>query len=416
MCKHLTVIIILISICQGCKSSIKDYVKSNTVSIDNIDTTSENYEDLEPIGKAIGNARIVMLGEQDHGDAPTFLAKTRLVKYLHEKKGFNVLAFESDFFALTKGWDELPKNKPVIDTFLRKNIFSIWTGCDACHHLFYDYIPSTFSTDNPLNIAGFDNQVCLAYSKENLSKQIDSVFIKLNLPLAQNKTEKDSTLFCINILINSYGPIPDSIYSVIESKLNTAKKQLSVKTAKNDYWVLVISNLIELNNQYRTFSKRYIQSNFIRDKQMDVNLNWICNEKYPNEKIIVWAANGHIMKYTDSIKSKRVFMNMGTLFAKNNSSNTYVMGFTSFHGEAGRITIKNKYRLASPAINSFERWIDKDYQYSFTDFKKYNETHPANQTSFRMKGAGHFSINTYWNKVFDGVFFIRDMYPCKQIQ
>ena len=78
---------------------IKNFVQQNQRSISTISPDSINYEDLDPIGNAIGNSTIVMLGEQDHGDAPTFLAKTRLIKYLHEKKGFNVLAFESDFFA-----------------------------------------------------------------------------------------------------------------------------------------------------------------------------------------------------------------------------------------------------------------------------------------------------------------------------
>jgi erythromycin esterase-like protein len=72
---------------------IRDYVKSNTVRLSSINPDSIDYSDLAPIGRAIGDARVVMLGEQDHGDAPTFLAKARLIKYLHEKKGFNVLAF-----------------------------------------------------------------------------------------------------------------------------------------------------------------------------------------------------------------------------------------------------------------------------------------------------------------------------------
>src|SRR5689334_22673852 len=85
------------------QTNFKKYTQENTIQITSINPDSFFNSDLEYIGKAIGNSKIVMLGEQDHGDAPTFLAKTRIVKYLHEKKGFNVLAFESDFFGLNYG-------------------------------------------------------------------------------------------------------------------------------------------------------------------------------------------------------------------------------------------------------------------------------------------------------------------------
>src|SRR5262245_4385391 len=102
---------------------IKRYTKQNSNKIKTIEPDSVDYSDLEVIGDAIGNARVVMLGEQDHGDAPTFLAKTRIIKYLHEKKGFNVLAFESDFFGLNEGWDKLPKEKNNCILFSHLNIF-----------------------------------------------------------------------------------------------------------------------------------------------------------------------------------------------------------------------------------------------------------------------------------------------------
>ena len=38
--------------------------------------------DLQPFAQAIGQARVVALGEQTHGGAEEFLLKTRLVKYL----------------------------------------------------------------------------------------------------------------------------------------------------------------------------------------------------------------------------------------------------------------------------------------------------------------------------------------------
>lgn len=95
-----TFISVALSACV--QKDIKQFVVENRVDILSISPDSTDFSDLEAIGKAIGDSRIVMLGEQDHGDAPTFLAKTRLIKYLHEQKGFNVLAFESDFFALNE--------------------------------------------------------------------------------------------------------------------------------------------------------------------------------------------------------------------------------------------------------------------------------------------------------------------------
>ena len=72
------------------QNNIKKYVPENTVQIKTVQPDSINFSDLEIFGNSIGDSKIVMLGEQDYGDAPTFLAKTRLIKYLREKKRFNV--------------------------------------------------------------------------------------------------------------------------------------------------------------------------------------------------------------------------------------------------------------------------------------------------------------------------------------
>ena len=112
MHKLLTLFLIFATTVIFGQQKIKEYVLHNSIRISSISPDSTNYDDLSAIGNSIGNAQIVMLGEQDHGDASTFLAKTRLIKYLHEKKGFNVLAFESDFFGLNYGWNDLNKSKP----------------------------------------------------------------------------------------------------------------------------------------------------------------------------------------------------------------------------------------------------------------------------------------------------------------
>ncbi len=63
-----------------------------------VDPAQADDSDLKTFAEAIGDARVVALGEQTHGGREEFLLKTRLLKYLHEKMGFDVLLLESGFY------------------------------------------------------------------------------------------------------------------------------------------------------------------------------------------------------------------------------------------------------------------------------------------------------------------------------
>src|SRR5258707_1034052 len=72
-----------------------------------IEAADTDYSDLQGLRAAVGGARIVLLGEQTHGEGSTFTAKIRLIKFLHEKMGFEVLAFESGLYDCARIWENV---------------------------------------------------------------------------------------------------------------------------------------------------------------------------------------------------------------------------------------------------------------------------------------------------------------------
>lgn len=402
---------------QANAQTVKDYVKQNAVTIKTIEPDSADYTDLEPIGNAIGDAKVVMLGEQDHGDAPTFLAKTRLIKYLHEKKGFNVLAFESDFFGLNDGWDRLPKQELAIDSFLWQNIFPIWTACKSCGNLFFNYVPATWKTKSPLTITGFDSQQYLYYSLRHLGKRLDTVLRSFNLPVTKRIDYRSKIIPLIDAS-KVWTLKPPADISRIDSclqYLQDIKTELKTVTSADDFWRYVTDNMIQQTQAAKLFALTKKQAVNARDARMAANLQWLADVKFKNEKIIVWAADYHTMRQGTNMKEQ--FFNadtvMGDVFAKNEkSAKIYSLGFTSYSGQAGRLGTK-PHKIYEPRGKGFETWLNEKDEYAFVDFEKFNSQNSTADEYFYMKALGHINYLAKWNHVFDEVFFIRNMYPCE---
>jgi hypothetical protein len=63
------------------------------------DPTVGDFRDLEQLAPALRRASVVALGEATHADGTSFALKSRLVRYLHERMGFHVLAWEAGLFS-----------------------------------------------------------------------------------------------------------------------------------------------------------------------------------------------------------------------------------------------------------------------------------------------------------------------------
>lgn len=387
------------------------------VQIKDISPYNEDYSELEAIGDAIGDAKIVMLGEQGHGDAPTFLAKSKIIKYLHEEKGFNVVAFEADFFGLNAGWDSLYKTDAAIDSFVRGNILPLWTACDACQEFLFEYLPGTFQTDHPLQLSGFDSQLYLNYSVDSLSSKLDSVFRYYDLPVTRTPEYTAVILPYIDSTTLWYQPFIDTNQFAKSHEYYTQiRQELLTKLSKDSFWVLIMDNLIAANTQFSIYSTKgkTVPYYEVRDKQMADNIAWLSRVKYPDEKIIIWAHNFHISKQNlDTNESSYGKTSMGGFMSRDSAliAQTYVLGFTSYSGSYG--TIWGPLFSTRHKKKSFESWVDDSYFYGFLDFTPYPGNHSE---EFWMKGETHYHFKEAWMQKYDGYFYIRTMYPCMMMK
>lgn len=396
----LNIILLISSI--GNSQSIKKYVKENFNEVKSINPLDTVYEDLKIIGEAIGESKIVFLGEQEHGDTKTIDIKIRLIKYLHEKHGFNVLAFESDFFALNQC---SPENS-------LENIHGVWKGCNQ-HNILGSYIHETLDSKNPIQVTGFDCRHHSSYSKQHLVNDLDSIFHIANIPFIKSKNYNSFQSSLEHILQNEYESKIDSAkQKLFYSWLDTIQTQLRLSQFDSkDFWKQELLNLEQMvNNSLSTDLNETVFSN-IRDRQMAENLLWLTDTKFKNEKIIVWAASFHIAKNVMKIEDFKTYVNdfenedlvtMGDLFNKRFIGESYFLGFTSYEGT---------YRygvLKAPSRHSFESILYKEgYDYGFINFKNCKSFKP-----FMMNGTNHVPYKSDWSKNFDGIFYIREMNSC----
>jgi erythromycin esterase len=369
------------------QEDIEKYVKNNHITIETI-SNDTNYSGYEAIAKAIGDKRVVMLGEQDHGDAPSFLAKTKIIKYLHEKKDFNVLAFESDFFSLTKGQEEIMNDSIRFRKYIQGNIFPIWPYCDACSDLFYQYLPAVFVSPSPITVTGFDNQLHGWYTRRKIVWYLDSILNLLQTEIPQYETTRIQLLAWTDSLTKNYGKkfgqkdLFDSYATWMQQVVG-----IWVKKKGEDYTSRLLRSMIAFNNQsFHFYQYKWWEGGIIRDREMAANLDWLVNVKYKNEKIIVWAASGHIVKNSSKINGV-VHGTMGSFFCDipGNETQTYIIGFASAAGRAGRINMK-QYDVTPPRRKAFETWFGTK-SFTFIDFLPYRTT--GGNEAFLMKPMGH---------------------------
>jgi erythromycin esterase len=274
--------------------------------------------DLAAFGVAVGDARIVALGEASHGTHEFFRMKHRLFEYLVREKGFTV-------FALEANWPE----SEAVDRYIKEGegspraalagmYFWTWqTGemVDLIEWIrAFNKAPGKHPT---LSFTSFDMQtptVAAAKALEFLKKYApDQAGIAAADYAADPGVDRASAVL--------------KIFDSHRAEMARASSEEEWLAARQAAAIVVQAATLKLPGTSVAY----------RDQAMASNVEWLAGQLYPNEKIVLWAHNGHVSTWASGDVPKP----MGAWLRERYGKQLYVAGFAYRRGEVRAIGIRN---------------------------------------------------------------------------
>jgi erythromycin esterase-like protein len=135
------------------------WLARNAVTVRSIDPHDQDFADLRPLAKSIGDARIALLGPSR--EAAAVNAKDRLVRFLHQEMGFDILVADTSLFdaeELDRAMDRGAAAPEDLQNAIALT-FASRGPMETTQPDILDYARATHKTGQPLHIAGFRSYV-----------------------------------------------------------------------------------------------------------------------------------------------------------------------------------------------------------------------------------------------------------------
>jgi erythromycin esterase len=399
-----------------------EWLRKNAVRIRSISPEDRDFSDLQPLKKILGNARVVLLGEPTHGAGAVFLAKTRLVQFLHEEMGFDVLAVESGLFDCRRAWEALQAGEEPV-TAVRRGVFAIWTRSEQVIPLM-EYLGRRARSPRPLELAGFDNQFTASASRDFLVSDLASYLRRIGSPAPEAPDWQPFSRTLQSLTEPTEEPVipPAAEQERFRVRLRELRQEIETRAGtprdrEASFWLQMMESTESFARQEWTQGD---DAGKVRDEQMGRNLVWLANERYPGRKIIVWAATFHnarnLRRLDPGLGNPRLktryatYSPMGEVAHRTLGGQMYSLGFTAARGKTNH---RGQHQdLLQPTPGSLEDLMERaGLDNALVDFR-----HPPRggkwlREPLISRPLGYAEMKGDWTEVLDGMMFLREMTP-----
>ncbi|MES2153411.1 MAG: erythromycin esterase family protein [Pseudomonadota bacterium] len=371
--------------------------------------SSDEFSDLQFLKPLLAGKRVVQLGESGHGVAEFDLVKVRLIKFLHQQLGYDVVAFESSLPQCYAA-DQSLATATAADS-MRACIFPQWRMAEVLP--LFDYLRVVRQSGQRLTLAGFDVQPSSA--SERGGTRLRAMLGALGSPL---RAGIDANEAMLDLGIRNSASIAENAERLERFYGNTATALTdgavalsSAGFAREDVAVALKSaqSRVHLTRQFASAGSNRTASAEARDIGMAENIDFLLDTLYPGRKVIVWAHNAHIA-YT---RPAGMYRSMGMQLAERRKSEIYSIGLYMGRGEAAN-NDNSHYPVAAPPAASMESVLARETSsYVFVDFSRAKTT-PATIWMFAPIVArewGRLPTMIVPAATFDAVLYIDTVTP-----